>query len=93
MSTYLQTRVAIAEQGTNDNDSTNKENNQAPNSGMNGFGYIFSGFSVSPAAMPIISVPLKAKFTINKVVNNGIRPFGSQPCEVKLLNKGADSYP
>ena len=91
MSAHLQTGVAIAEQGTDDNDGTNKENNEAPNRGMNGFGHIFSGFSVSPAAMPIISVPLKAKFTINKVVNKGIRPFGSQPCAVKLLNKGADS--
>lgn len=62
---------------------------------MNGFRHIFSGFLVSPVAIPIISVLLKvkAKFMISNVANSGNKPLGSQPCFVPLLNSGADVSP
>ncbi|MOA08088.1 hypothetical protein D3C78_1278270 [compost metagenome] len=52
-------------------------------------GTTFSGFSVSPAAMPISSVPENAKFTATMVIRIGKVPFGSQPEAVRLCRKGA----
>ena len=52
-------------------------------------GTTFSGFSVSPAAMPISSVPEKAKFTATMVIRIGRVPCGSQPAAVRLCRKGA----
>ena len=52
-------------------------------------GTTFSGFSVSPAAMPISSVPEKAKFTATMVIRIGSVPCGSQPEAVRLCRNGA----
>ena len=52
-------------------------------------GITLCGFSVSPAAMPMSSVPEKAKFTATMVIRIGKPPWGNQPSAVMLCNPGA----
>ena len=52
-------------------------------------GITLCGFSVSPAAMPISSVPEKAKLTATMVIRIGRPPCGNQPSAVMLLSPGA----
>ena len=52
-------------------------------------GMTLRGFSVSPAAIPISSVPEKAKFTATIVIRIGKPPCGNQPSAVILLSPGA----
>ena len=52
-------------------------------------GMFFSGWLVSPAATPISSVPLKAKFAESRTIKTAPTPCGKTPFETKLVNKGA----
>jgi hypothetical protein len=54
------------------------------------FGIVFSGFTVSPAATPINSVPENAKFTASIVIRMAKAPFGNKPALVTFENNGAD---
>ena len=52
-------------------------------------GIFFSGWLVSPAATPINSVPLKAKFAESNTIKTAPNPLGKIPLDTKFLNKGA----
>jgi len=55
-------------------------------------GMTFSGFSLSPAAIPINSVPWNEKFTVITVISKADIPFGKRP-SLKKSEKNGDSYP
>ncbi|CEY37622.1 Uncharacterised protein [Streptococcus pneumoniae] len=57
-------------------------------------GIVFSGSSLSPAAIPINSVPWNEKLTVIIVSNTAASPFGkSPPSLTKLEKRGAASFP
>ncbi len=57
-------------------------------------GIVFSGFSLSPAAIPINSVPWNEKLTVIIVSNTAASPFGNNPPSLtKLEKRGAASFP
>ncbi len=57
-------------------------------------GISFAGLAVSPAVIPISSVPEKAKLTEIIAMKTARKPFGnSPPCEVKFDSIGASPEP
>ena len=56
-----------------------------------GRGTVAPGSFVSPAVIPMSSVPEKAKLTVSMVVKTAPRPVGKRPSAVRLCSSGAES--